>query len=133
MATFKEQQAAMGFDVEGIERLKMAALGLAVPARTVTLLNDNGTTQRVSMKEAIKRDSKFMEGIAEEKAYRPCLACGTHACPPGSDHLCFSSTAEPTPNTKGAASRIQIALDAWIAENNYDPYNAYDAEGCTIL
>lgn len=27
MSTFKEQQAAMGFDVEGIERMRLAAIG----------------------------------------------------------------------------------------------------------
>lgn len=128
MATFKEQQEVCGFNVAGIEAMRLAVLN-----SPVTLLNVNGTTEKVSIMEAIKRDNKFMNGIAEEKAYRPCIACGSHACPPGSDNLCFASTAEMIPNTKGAASRTQIALDAWIAENSYDPYNAYDAEGTVIL
>lgn len=128
MTTFKEQQEACGFNVAGMEAMRLAVLN-----SPVTLLGVNGTTQEVSMMEAIRRDRKFMEGIAEEKAYRPCIACGTHACPPGSDDLCFASTAEPIPNTKGAASITQIALDAWIVENSYDPYNAYDAAGCPIL
>jgi diaminopimelate epimerase len=98
-------------------------------ASTVTVLNDNGTVSVVTLKQAIKRDNTIMKALQEEKAYRPCLACGTHACPPGSANMCFEST----DTFIGRAGDTQRALDAWIAESDYDPYNAYDAEGYAIL
>lgn len=98
----------------------------------VTVLNDNGTVSRVSMKEALRLDEALMAELEREKAYRPCHSCGTHECPPGSDWLCCASTAR-TLNERGAAVKAQIELDAWIARHDFDPYHKYDADGCTIL
>lgn len=151
MNVFKEQQRAAGFDTAGIERLhtvaldstshdgfvsmlkRLAALDSTSPAGSVAMLNDNGTVSVVSLKQAIKSDNAIMKALQEEKAYRPCLACGTHPCPPGSFDLCFVSTALAIPNTLGAGAVTQLLLDAWITEHNYDPYNEYDEHGALVL
>lgn len=130
---FKEQQRDYGFNTAGIEQMRQVASSSTSHAGFVTMLNDDGTASVVPMKEAIKQDNAIMTALQEEKAYMPCLACGTHPCPPGSYDLCYVSTAEQILNTKGAAYRTQIALDAWIAEHDHDPYNLYDESGSLVL
>lgn len=68
MDTFKEQQAAFGFDVAGIEAMRNAVHK--------------------------SKDNAIIKAMKEE---RPCVACGVHPCPPGSARFCYISTDE-TPN-----------------------------------
>lgn len=88
MGTFKEQQAACGFDVSGIEAMKLAVLK--------------------------SKDAAFIQAMKDE---RPCVACGSHPCPPGSNVYCYTSTDE----TLNITRIVQPALEAFAAQYGH-PY-----------
>lgn len=88
---FKEQQAATGVDVEGIERLKLVAL-----------------------------DAPVLAACSKERMYRPCGAtCGLHPCPPGSSAVCYESKDE-VPNSRELIEPAMLDFEAQYGDPYYD-------------